>query len=33
MIKQIFDDLQGYLTEVLSLINVLVYKAKSITES
>ncbi len=31
MIKQIFDDLQGYLTEVLSLINVLVYKAKSIT--
>jgi hypothetical protein len=30
MIRQIFDELQEYFGEVLSLINVLVYKAKVI---
>lgn len=33
MIRQIFDDLQNYFSEVLSLINVLVYKAKAVTDA
>lgn len=33
MIKQIFDELQEYFGEVLSLINVLVSKAKHIEDA
>ncbi len=33
MIKLIFDELQDYFSDVLALINVLVYKAKSVADA
>ena len=33
MIKLIFDELQDYFSDVLALINVLVYKAKSVVDA
>ncbi len=32
MLKQIFDELQEYFGEILSLVNVLIYKAKGVVD-